>query len=146
VGPELRTDDYQTKFAGEIFNAHVHSLQSGHLVDIRSNDEQAVKGWFEGRLKFAFSVHDFGNDGFVLQGGRVDDIEGRSVAVLVYAHQRHLVSIFIWPIRERDTSPRPGSRQGYRWIDWRKSKMEFCAVSDAGPVDLEQLQQLYSSS
>ena len=143
VSPALRTDDYQVELAEEIVDAHVHSLQPGHLTGISSNDEQAVKGWFKGKLTFALLVRDFANDGFALQGGRLDVLEGRSVAVLVYARPGHLINVFTWPTRERDTSPRVGSRQGYQWIDWRKGKIEFCAVSDAPTPDLQQLQRLF---
>jgi anti-sigma factor RsiW len=145
VSPELRTDDYQAELAEEIVNAHVHSLQSGHLTGISSNDEQAVKGWFKGRLTFALPTRDFANDRFALQGGRLDVVEDRSVAVLVYARTGHLINVFIWPTRERDTSPHAGSRQGYQWIDWRKGKIEFCAVSDAPTSDLQQLQRLFTN-
>jgi len=144
VSPVLRTDDYQAELAEEIVDAHVHSLQPGHLTGISSSDEQAVKGWFKGRLTFALPARDFANDGFALEGGRLDVVEGRSVAVLVYARPGHLISVFIWPTRERDTSPRIGSRQGYQWIDWRKGKIEFCAVSEAPTSDLLQLQWLFT--
>ncbi len=145
VSPVLHTDDYQSELAEEIVDAHVHSLQPGHLTSISSNDEQAVKEWFKGRLTFALPALDFANDGFALQGGRLDVVEDRSVAVLVYARTGHLINVFIWPTRERDTSPRLGSRQGYQWIDWRKGKIEFCAVSDAPTPDLQQLHRLFTN-
>ena len=145
VSPVLRTDDYQAELAEEIVDAHVHSLRSGHLTGISSKDEQAVKGWFKGRLTFALPALDFANDGFALQGGRLDVVEDRSVAVLVYARTGHLINVFVWPTRERDTSPRVGSRQGYQWVDWRKGRIEFCAVSDAPTSDLQQLQRLFTN-
>ncbi len=144
VSPVLRTDDYQAELAEEIVDAHVHSLQPGHLTGISSNDEQVVKGWFKSKLTFAPPARDFVNDGFALQGGRLDVVEGRFVAALVYARPEHQIDVFIWPTRERDTSPRVGSRQGYQWIDWRKGKIEFCAVSDAPTSDLQQLQRLFA--
>ena len=110
------------------------------------NDECVVEGWLDGRARFAVPVRDFTNDGFPLKGGRVDVIEGRAVAVLVYERNGHPINVFIWPTRERDTPPRTGSRQSFQWVDWRKGKMEFCAVSDGSPVDLEQLCQLINSS
>ena len=140
-----RTDDYQVELAEEIVDAHVHSLQPGHLTSISSNDEQAVKGWFKGRLAFTLPARDFANDGFALQGARLDVVEDRSFAVLVYARAGHLFNVFIWPTRERDTSPRLGSRQGYQWVDWRKGRIEFCAVSDAPTSDLQQLQRLFTN-
>jgi anti-sigma factor RsiW len=139
------TDDYQAELAEEIVNAHVQSLQPGHLTGISSNDEQAVKGWFKGRLKFALPARDFANDGFALQGGRLDVVDERSVAVLVYASTGHLINVFVWPRQGRDTSPQVGSRQGYQWVDWRKGRIEFCAVSDAPTSDLQQLQRLFTN-
>jgi anti-sigma factor RsiW len=145
VNSVLRTDDYRAELAEEIVNAHALSLQSGHLTGISSNDEQAVKGWFKGRFKFALPARDFANDGFALQGGRLDVVDERSVAVLVYASTGHLINVFVWPIQGRDTSPQVGSRLGYQWVDWRKGKIEFCAVSDAPTSDLQQLQRLITN-
>ena len=144
VSPMLRTDDYQAEVAAEIVDAHVRSLQPGHVTGIASSDEYAVKAWFDGKVKFAFPVRGFANEGFPLQGGRVDMVEGRPVVALVYSHGEHPVNVFMWPTREQDTSPRAGSRQGYQWIDWRKGKMEFCAVSEASNSDLQQLQRLFA--
>jgi anti-sigma factor RsiW len=144
VSPVLRNHDYQVELAEEIVDAHVRSLQPGQLTGISSKGEQAVKGWFKTKLTSAPPVRDFTNDGFALQGGRLDVVDGRSVAALVYSRREHLVNVFVWPTAERDASPRVGSRQGYQWVDWRKGKTEFCAVSDAPTADLEQLQRLFT--
>ncbi len=146
VSPVLRTDDYQVELAEEIVDAHVRSLQPGPMNGIASNDERVVKGWLDGRARFAVPVRDFANDGFALKGGRVDVIEGRAVAVLIYERNGRPINVFIWPTRERDSPPRTGSWQSFQWVDWRRGKMEFCAVSDADPVDIEQLHQLINSS
>jgi len=145
VNSVLRTDDYQAELAEAIVDAHVLSLQSGHLTGISSNDEQAVNGWFKGRLKFVLPARDFANDGFTLQGGRLDVVDERSVAVLVYTSTGHLINVFVWPTQGRDTSAQVGSRQGYQWVDWRKGRIEFCAVSDAPTSDLQQLQRLFTN-
>ena len=145
VGHGVRGDDYQAELAGEIVDALVRSQQPGQMNGIASNDERVVEGWLDGRARFAVPVRDFTNDGFPLKGGRVDVIEGHAVAVLVYERNGHPINVFIWPTRERDSPPRTGSRQNFQWVDWRKGKMEFCAVSDGSPVDLEQLRQLINS-
>jgi anti-sigma factor RsiW len=142
ISPGLHSDDYQAEFAAEIVDAHMHSLQPGHITGIASNDERTVKQWFEGKVKFALPVHDFANDGFALQGGRLDIIEGRPLAALVYARRGNLINVFIWSTPESDASPHVGSRQGYQWIDWRRRQLDFCAVSDDDPSDLEKLRQL----
>jgi anti-sigma factor RsiW len=145
-GRGLNSDDYQAELAGEIVDAHVRSLQPGHANGIVSSDERAVKEWLDRGAGFVVPVRDFANEGFALKGGRIDVMEGRSVAVLVYERNGRPINVFIWPTRDRDSPPRTGSRQSFQWVDWRKRKMEFCAVSDAAPVDLEQLQQLMNSS
>ena len=144
VSTGLPSDDYQAELAGEIVEAHLRSLQPGELTGIVSNDEGLIKRWFDAKLRFGLPVHDFTKVGFALNGGRLDVIEGRSVAVLAYEHNDHRINVFIWPTREPDTPPRAGSRQGFQWVDWRKDKMEFCAVSDTAAADLEQLNRLMS--
>jgi anti-sigma factor RsiW len=146
VGPGLQSDDYQTELAGEIVDAHVRSLRPGLITEIASNDERVLKGWFDAKVKFAIPVRDFANEGFALKGGRLDVMEGRSVAVLVYERNGRPINVFIWPTREPDTPARTGSRQGFQWVDWRKGKTEFCVVSAADRVDLEQLHRLINSS
>ena len=143
--PGLRDDDeYQAELAVGIVDAHLRSLQPGHLTNIDSADQRTVKEWFDGKAGFAFPVRDLANGGFSLLGGRMDIVQGRTVAVLAYARSGHVVNVFIWPTREAEAFARVGARRGYQWVVWQKGKMEFCAVSDAPPAELEQLPQLIS--
>jgi anti-sigma factor RsiW len=144
VIPIHRNGNYETVLAAEIVDAHLRSLQSGHLTDVVSTDQHTVKPWFDGKLDFSPPVQDFNDQGFPLQGGRIDIVHGRSVAALVYARRKHFVNVFIWPTDEKDAAPRSGSQLGYQWTDWRKGGMEFCAISDAAPSALEQLQRLFT--
>jgi mycothiol system anti-sigma-R factor len=130
--------------AAAVIDAHLRSLQAGHLVDVTSTDQHTVKPWFDGKIDFAPPVRDFADDGFPLQGGRLDVLRGRSVAALVYGRRKHVVNVFVWPTTQGDHAPRSGSRLGYQWVDWRKGGMEFCAVSDTSAADLEELQRLIS--
>ena len=117
-------------------------MQPGHLTDVVSTDQHTVKPWFDGKLDFAPPVRDFASEGFPLQGGRLDVVRGRTVAVLVYGRRKHTINVFIWPTSEKDESPRSGSQLGYNWVDWRKAGMELCAVSDVSSADLNELQRL----
>jgi len=128
--------------AAEMIDAHLRSLQAGHLTDVPSTDQHTVKPWFDGILDFSPPVRDFANDGFPLQGGRLDVLHGRTIAALVYGRRKHVVNVFVWPTAERDVAPRSGSRLGYQWVDWRKGGMEFCAIADTPATDLDQLQRL----
>ena len=144
VIPVHRDGNYETVLAAEIVDAHLRSLQPGHLTDVVSTDQHTVKPWFDGKLDFSPPVQDFTDQGFPLRGGRIDVVHGRSVAALVYLRRKHFVNVFTWPTEEKDAAPRSGSQQGYQWIDWRKGGMEFCAVTDAAPSALEQLQVLFT--
>jgi anti-sigma factor RsiW len=140
----LRAENYQSVVAAEIVDAHLRSLQPGHLTDVLSTDQHTVKPWFDGKLDFSPPVQDFANDGFPLQGGRLDVVHGRTIAALVYGRRKHLISVFIQPAREEDQPLRSSSRQGYNWLAWRAADMEFCAISDVSPADLGQLRHLVS--
>jgi len=128
--------------ASSVVDAHLRSLQPGHLVDVVSSDQHTVKPWFDGKITYAPTVRDLATAGFPLLGGRLDVLQGRTVAVVVYARRKHLINVFVWPTRERDSPPSPGSRLGYNWLGWRKGGMEVIAVSDVNAGDLEALHQL----
>jgi anti-sigma factor RsiW len=147
VIPAVRKEeDYQAEFAAEIVDAHLRSLLPGQITNVNSTDPETVRMWFDSKVKFAFPVRDFASNGFALQGGRVDIVQGRTVAALVYRSREQVFNVFIWRTRESDGSAHAGTRQGYQWIDWRKDKLEFCAVSDATPSDLRRLQRLLALS
>lgn len=137
-----RANDYAQNLSAAIVDAHLRSLQPGHLADVISTDQHTVKPWFDGRLDFAPPVRDFADEGFPLRGGRLDVIQGRTVAALVYGRAKHVLNVFIWPAAGPDAAPRSGSRQGYNWMYWRKGGMEFWIVSDADSASLQQLQTL----
>ena len=142
VIPDVRKEeDYQAEFAAGIVDAHLRSLLPAQLTNVSATDPRTVKSWFEGKVKFVFPIRNFADNGFALQGGRVDIVQGRTVAALVYRGNQQLFNVFIWHTGESDGPPRSGSRQGYQWIDWRKDKLGFCAVSDAAPADLKRLQR-----
>jgi anti-sigma factor RsiW len=132
-----------TRITAELIDAHVRSLQPGHLTDVQSTDQHTVKPWFDGKLDFIPPVADYSEQGFPLVGGRLDVVDGHNVAALVYSRRKHFVNLFVWPARESDKlSDNSGSRQGYNWMTWRSGDMQFCIVSDAAATDLRDLKDL----
>lgn len=136
-----------TVTSAEVIDAHIRSLQAGHLTDVTSTDQHTVKPWFDGKLDFIPPVTDYTQDGFPLVGGRLDVLGGRNVAALVYGRRKHLVNVFVWPTTDADTPIHgPGSKQGFQWVHWRHKGMEFCAVSDVSGDDLRRLAQLFNNT
>jgi anti-sigma factor RsiW len=136
----VQSHSRSTQITAELIDAHIRSLQPGHMMDVPSTDQHTVKPWFDGKIDFIPPVADYSPQGFALVGGRLDVIDGHNVAVLVYARAKHTVNVFVWPARSGHNVPdSSGSREGYNWILWHAGDMTFCAVSDTAPASLRQL-------
>ena len=139
----FQSQNQSRRLTAELIDAHVRSLQPGHLTDVLSTDQHTVKPWFDGKLDFIPPVSDFSEKGFALIGGRLDTIDGHTVAVLVYSRRKHLINVFVWPYREREFSfATSGAHQGYNWLRRQSGDMELCLVSDASATDLRELKDL----
>jgi anti-sigma factor RsiW len=123
--------------AQDVISSHVRSLLATHLLDVPSTDQHTVKPWFDGKLKFSPPVRDFADQGFRLIGGRLDYINGREVAALVYQRRLHVVNLFIWPLESgRNTAAESFTKDGYNVSHWDRDGFEFWAVSDVNTEDL----------
>jgi anti-sigma factor RsiW len=130
-------DDLLTK---EAISAHVRSLMADHLTDVASSDRHTVKPWFNGRLDFSPPFTDLTERGFPLIGGRLDYLDTRPVAALVYRRQQHIINLFIWPSAgaPQKAAQHPVTQQGYHLIRWTAAGMSFLAVSDLNERELEE--------
>lgn len=139
----FQSHNQSTRLTAELIDAHVRSLQPGHLTDVLQADPHTVKPWFDGKLDFIPPVSDFSQQGFPLVGGRLDIVDGHNVAALVYSRRKHLINVFVWPYREREASVvNSGSHEGYNWLQWQSGEMKFCLISDVSSADLRELKEL----
>jgi anti-sigma factor RsiW len=133
----------------EIVGNHVRSLVTNHLMDVISTDQHTVKPWFDGKLDFAPPVRDFVSQGYPLAGGRLDYVDNRTVAVLIYHRALHPINLYIWPAAAGSSanseSMRAETIHGYNVISWSKDGFEFRAISDLNTDELRAFAQLVSS-
>ena len=123
----------------ELVSAHLRSLQGGRLIDVQSSDQHTVKPWFNGRLEVAPPVVDLAAEGFTLVGGRLDYIDARPVATLVYTRRAHIINLFIAPARGSDRGGQIEPQlQGFSIWRGASSGFAFSAVSDITPAELKE--------
>jgi anti-sigma factor RsiW len=142
VGMQLFVLPSQDMLTQDIASSHVRSLMADHLSDVASTDKHTVKPWFIGKLDYAPPVNDFATQGFALQGGRIDYLDQRAVAALVYQRKQHVINAYVWPDAQTDTSPKSYNRKGFNMLHWRSDGMVFWLVSDIGTDDLLELSKI----
>ncbi|MBS0295661.1 MAG: anti-sigma factor [Proteobacteria bacterium] len=125
-----------------LMDAHVRAQDPGKAIEVVSSDRHTVKPWLDARLDFAPPVTDFAAQGFPLLGGRLDYVEGRRAAVMVYGRRKHTVDVFVRPSGDGPPPPRSADRRGYHLIGWRKGGFDWWAVSDVDADELKALRQL----
>ncbi|HEU5080963.1 MAG TPA: anti-sigma factor [Opitutaceae bacterium] len=120
----------------EARETHLRALSTSHLMDVVSTDQHTVKPWFAGKLDFSPPVVDLAASGFPLTGGRVDRIDARPAAALVYQRRQHVINLLIWPTREGAIGQIEKSIEGYQVECWSRGGYNFAAISDLGAKEL----------
>jgi mycothiol system anti-sigma-R factor len=116
-----------------------------HALDVESSDRHTVRPWFErgGKLDFSPMVPDLKEQGFPLIGGRLDYLNHRPVAVLVYQRRKHVIDLFIWrTAAEGDRAPQARTEQSYHLLTWTHAGLTYWAVSSVNEEDLTEFARL----
>jgi anti-sigma factor RsiW len=142
VGLYLALPGPAQRLQEELVASHTRALMTGHAIDVVSSDRHTVKPWFNGRLDFSPAVFDLSAQGFALTGGRLDYLEQRPVAALVYQHKAHPINLFVWPAKAGDDAPKSASRLGYNLLHWTRGGLSYWAVSDLNSGELAQFRDM----
>ena len=115
----------------------------GHLVVVLSSNQHTVKPWFDGKVDFTPSVKDFSEQDFHLYGGRLEYLNNRAVAALVYQRRLHYINLYMWSSGQAGpTAEVATQRQGYNLMHWASSgigllgdlRSEQCRITLSLPV------------
>jgi anti-sigma factor RsiW len=126
----------------QLVAGHVQSLRFGPLIQVASGDRHSVKPWFQGKVDYAPTVLDLAADGFPLRGGRIEQIAGDTVAVLVYGHRQHIVNVYVWPASGTQL-PERAERRGFNVLHWSDGSMQFWIISDMDVSEIDRFAQAW---
>ena len=121
--------DAEKELSRQAVLLHSHSLSTPHLVDVASPNPTVVKPWLTARLGFTPPVAGAPSSGYSLLGGRVDLIHHRSVATLVYKHEKEVVTLFCWPAKKEHLSNSDRSIEGFHVSTWSNAQCNYILVS-----------------
>ena len=127
------------RLVDDVVASHVRATLGQHLVDVASSDHHTVKPFLSARLGFSPPVNELQLPGCVFLGGRVDYLDGRPVAALVYKFGEHIVNAFIWPASGRDREPAFQMERGFRIARWSQGDMEHWVISDVNGEEFKRL-------
>jgi anti-sigma factor RsiW len=126
---EILFPDAEKELSRQAVLRHSYSLAGERLVDIASPNPAVVKPWLTARLDFAPPVVASLASGYFLLGGRIDAIQNRSVATLVYKHDQDVVTLFCWPPGREHLPETDRSIEGYRVYSWSNAQCNYILVS-----------------
>jgi anti-sigma factor RsiW len=139
--------DRDSRILSEAVSAHLRSLQAEHLTDVQSSNQHTVKPWFNGRIDLAPPVFDLTAQGFTLIGGRLDFIDGKPVAVIVYRRRVHVINLFVMQgLGAALPAPQLETVQGFNVLRWRDRNFNLMAVSDLNREELEEFRMKFQTA
>jgi anti-sigma factor RsiW len=133
--------DLDARIREDLVASHVRATQMQHPVQIASSEQAMVRPWFVRQLGFSPPVRPLDLPGIAILGGRVDAVDGRRVAVIVYQRGEHRVDHYVWPSAAADTEAQVSVMDGFRVAQWTRGGMAHRLVSDLGEQELQVIVQ-----
>jgi len=130
----------------EVIASHVRATLAQRMIDVESSDHHTVKPWLSSRLDFSPPVYEPADGGSALLGGRVDYVDGRAVAALVYRHKGHVVESYVWPASSSQAAVKFAEEKGFHLAHWSRGGMAHWVISDLNPAEFSALVAQLSSS
>ena len=133
----------ETLLLNAIVSSHIRSMMANHVTDVSSSDSYAVEPWFSGKLDYSPPAKDLTEQGFRFIGCRLDYLDNRPIAALVYQRSRQVINLFVWPSNSPAFSePQQLARQGYNLIHWTRSGMTYWLISELNFTELNECARL----
>ncbi len=106
-----------------------------------------VMSWFNGRLDVAPPVADLTAQGFTLLGGRLDYVDAKPAAAIVYRRRVHIINLFCAPAPgSGDRAATIESLHGFNVRRWRENGLSLWAVSDISVDELAEFGEKFEAA
>jgi anti-sigma factor RsiW len=130
LGMPASLHDFGDDLATRVVGLHTRASLGNRLIEVASSDSHTVKPWLSARLDYAIPVTDWAAAGFPLVGARIDRLDGRAVATLVYRHRAHVIDVFVRP-QAQGLAPEPmHTVRGFHVAAAQGAQMQWVATSD----------------
>jgi anti-sigma factor RsiW len=133
----------ERRLAAQAVSDYTRALFVDHLCDVVSPDPQVVKPWLTAKLNFSPPVVDLSGSGYQMRGGRVDIVQNRRVATLVYKRNKDIVTLFMWPATRHRFTDSNQFINGLSICTWNDSKLNYIVVSTLGESQLDEFVRLF---
>jgi anti-sigma factor RsiW len=111
-------------------NSYVRATAAHRLVDVASSNREAIQPWVSDRLGFSAPVVSTVPAQGELVGARMDSLDGRAVAAIVYRVRDHIVNTYVWPATDDSATIASASLKGFNVSHWSRGGLRYCVVSD----------------
>jgi anti-sigma factor RsiW len=135
------------RLMSDALSAHLRSLQSPRLTDVAAADRQTLQPWFSGKVAVAPPVIDLAAVGFTLIGGRLDFLDGKPAAAMVYRRGAHVINLFVGAASTSGhVAAKRETLQGFNAQRWSDQGMRFIAISDLGADELQEFHTRFETA
>jgi anti-sigma factor RsiW len=131
-------ENREHRFAAQAVSAYLRALFVDHLCDVVSPDPKVVKSYLTAKLNFSPPVVDLASTGYQMRGGRIDVVQNRRVATLVYRRNKDIITLFMWPATRHQFTGSNQVMSGLRICTWNDANLNFIAVSTLSDAELDR--------
>lgn len=131
----------------DVLEGHLRSVSTEHLTDISSSSASVISTWLKSHLDYAPTVPDLTKQGLKLIGARLEYLQKRKVASVIYKKNGSIINLFTWPSPNvADAENEAHTRQGYKLVYWCQDYMNYWVISDLDKKSLSQVANYMQAS
>jgi anti-sigma factor RsiW len=135
--------DREHRFAAQAVSDYLRARFVDHLCDVISPDPKVVNSYLTTKLNFSPPVVDLASAGYQMRGGRIDIVQNRRVATLVYRRDKDVINLFMWPATRHRFAGSNQTINGLTVCTWNNVNLNFIAVSTLSDAQLDQFIDLF---